>query len=362
MAFYIPPIKDMVQRARNAFRAEMPGTDAWVWPNNIYVSAKVIGGSVWEVFGRLKWMDRQRFALTATGYELERHGLDYGISRLPSSYALGNVVFVANTWPLTIPVGTKVYRNDGTSYTTTTAQDINQYTLSATVPIVADVAGKNGNTIYGTPMTTTLANISSVAVDNIGIGQGADQETYGKLRTRILHRKRYPPNGGSEQDYIGWGLSLPGVTRVFVKGNGYGRGTVAVWFLMDDTYPAGIPQQNDVNAMQAYLESVAPVNANVIVTAPIADCVDITVTGLVPDTQATRESAAAELASYFRNNVQPSTPGSPFTLYRSGLWQAVGNAAGEESFSITAPLTDIGFAVGAMPCINSVTFLPAPTS
>lgn len=358
MAFSIPPIKDVVQRARNAFRAETPGTDAWVWPNNIYVSAKVIGGAVWEIFGRLKWMDRQRFALTADGYELERHGLDYGISRLPASYAQGSVIFVTDTWPLTVTVGTKVYRADGTVYTVTTAKDIDKYTLAATVPVVADVAGKGGNTIYGTPMTTNLSGITSVAVDDIGLGQGADEETDDKLRTRILHRKRFPPNGGSEQDYVGWGLSLPGVTRVFVKGNGYGRGTVAVWFLMDDTYPQGIPLQADVDAMQAYLDSVAPVTATVIVTAPIPDCMDIVVQGLTPDTQAVRESAAAELASFFKRTTQPSLPGKPFTLYRSGLWQAVGNAAGEQHHSIVAPLTDITFAAGVMPCIKSVTFIP----
>jgi uncharacterized phage protein gp47/JayE len=359
MTFFIPPIKDMVQRARNAFRAETPGTDAWVWPNNIYVSAKVIGGAVWEVFGRLKWMDRQRFALTATGYELERHGLDYGISRLPSSYSQGNAVFISDTWPLTVPVGTKVYRSDGTSYTSTVAKDIDQFTLTATVPVVADVSGKNGNTIFGTPLTTTLADITAVAVDSVGFGQGADQETDDKLRTRILHRKRFPPNGGSEQDYVGWGLSTPGVTRVFVKGNAYGRGTVAVWFLMDDTYVAGIPLQADVDAMQTFLNGVAPITATVIVLAPIADCIDITVQGLTPDTQATRESAAAELQSLFRNAAQPSTPDNLFTLYRSSLWQAVGDAAGDQHHAIAAPLTDITFSVGVMPCLRSVTFLPA---
>ncbi|WP_204301901.1 baseplate J/gp47 family protein, partial [Stenotrophomonas maltophilia] len=68
---------------------------------------------VWEVFGRLKWMDRQRFAMTATGDELERHGADYGISRKPASYSQGNVVVVADTWPLTVAQGTVFTRSDG---------------------------------------------------------------------------------------------------------------------------------------------------------------------------------------------------------------------------------------------------------
>lgn len=358
MAFAIPDIKAMVQRARNAFRAETPGTDAWVWPNNIYVSAKVIGGAVWEVFGRLKWMDRQRFALTATGYELDRHGLDYGIGRKAASYAQGNVVVTVTTFPFTVPAGTTFTRTDGVTFTSTRSVDVGQYTLAATVPVVADSSGKGGNTVYGTPLTTSLANVSAVNVDDVGLGQGADQETDDQLRVRILARKRYPPRGGSATDYEQWALSLPGVTRAFVKSNAFGRGTVGVWFLMDDTYVAGIPQQADVEAVQSYIDSVAPVTANVFAQAPIADCVDIVISGMVPDTQAVREAVAAELQSLFRRTAVVSTPGGLFTLYQSQVWQAISNATGEDHHKLVAPASDVDFAPGTMACLRSVTFLP----
>lgn len=356
MVFQIPDVKAVVQRARNAFRAETPGTDAWIWPNNIYVSAKVIGGAVWEVFGRLKWMDRQRFALTATGYELERHGLDYGIGRKSASYAQGNLLFTSDTFPFTVPTGLSVTRADGVAFTTTQAKDVGQFSLSATVPVIANVAGKGGNTIYGTPMNVALSGVTSVSVDAVGLGQGSDQETDDQLRVRILHRKRFPPHSGAAPDYEGWGLALPGVTRVFVKGNAYGKGTVGVWFLMDDTYVAGIPLQADVDAVQASIDALAPVTANVIVQAPIADCLDIVVNNLSPDTQATREAVAAELHSLFRKTAQVSIPGDLFTLYRSSLWQAVGNATGEQHHEIAAPLTDITFGPGILPCLRSVSF------
>ncbi len=356
MPFAIPNIKDVVQRARNSYRSEMPGTDAWIWPNNVYVTAKVIGGAVWEVFGRLKWMDRQRFAMTASGYELERHGLEYGIARKPSSYAQGKVIVVANTWPFTVPAGTKFTRADGVVFSSTASKDIGQFTLEAVVPVVADVPGKSGNTTYGAPMTEILAGLTSAAVDEVGIGQGADQETDEQLRTRILHRKRYPPHGGADSDYVGWGLELPGVTRVFVKGNGFGKGTVGVWFLMDDTYTAGIPQQADVDAVQAHLDAVAPVTANVIVQAPIADCIDIVIENLNPDRQDVREAVAAEIASLFRNMAKPGLPDDAFKLYQSWIWQAVSNASGERHHRVAAPLTDLAFGAGVMPCIRSVSF------
>lgn len=358
MAFLIPDIKAMAQQARNAFRAEMPGTDAWLWPNNIYVSAKVIGGAVWQVFGRLKWMDRQRFAMTASGYELERHGLDYGIARKGASFTKGNIIVSGSIYPLLIPIGTVLTRSDGVTFASTAAVSINKITLDVSVPVICSVAGKIGNTVYGTPMSFSMAGIASAAVDDAGMGQGSDLETDEQLRARILFRKRYPPHGGAGYDYVAWGLSLPGVTRVFQSGNAYGRGTVGVWFLMDDTYLAGIPQAADVLAMQTYLDSVAPTTAGIIVSAPIADCVDVVVKGLSPDNQAIRESVGAELVSMFRNMTQPSTPGEPFTLHESWIRQAVSNATGERSHAIVAPASDVPFGVGMMPCLKSVSFIP----
>lgn len=356
MAFQIPDIKAVVQRARNAFRAETPGTDAWVWPNNIYVSAKVIGGAVWEAFGRLAWMDRQRFAMTATGYELERHGLEYGIARKGASYAQGNVLVVTDVYPFNVPSGTIFTRSDGATFTSTQSRDVGQFSLTATVPVVANVAGRAGNTIYSAPMSSALSGVTAIAVDLSGLGQGADIETDDQLRIRILNRKRYPPHGGAEYDYVSWGLELPGVTRVFPKANAFGRGTVGVWFLMDDTYVAGIPQPVDVQAMQDHLDANAPVTATVIVQAPTADCIDVVIQGLTPDTQATRESIGAELSALFRRMAKPGLPNNPFTLDWNWVWQAVGNASGVQGFKVVAPGDDLLFAAGIMPCLRSVTF------
>lgn len=357
MAFTIPDIKSMVTKARNAFRAEMPGTDANVWPNNIYVSAKVIGGAVWEVFGRLKWMDRQRFVYSADLEGLLRHGIDYGISQKGATFASGNAVCVATSYPLTVPAGTQITRSDGVTYVTTAAGDVGQYSLSVSVPVTCSTAGKIGNTTYGTAMTASLAGLASVSVDDSGIGGGTDIETPEQLRERLRLRKQYPPRGGAAADYIEWGMSVPGVTRVFPVRNAFGRGTVGVWFLMDDTYPAGIPQAADVLSVQSYMDSVAPITAKVIVQAPIADCIDIVVKGLNPDTQAVRKSVGAELQSMFRNMVEPSLPDAQFTLYGSWIWQAVGNATGEKSHTIIAPAGDLTFVPGTIPCLRSINFI-----
>jgi uncharacterized phage protein gp47/JayE len=195
-------------------------------------------------------------------------------------------------------------------------------------------------------------------VDDFGLGQGTDGESEEQYRDRILTRKRQPPHGGAWFDYVAWAKEIPGVTRVWVAGNHYGPGTVAVWFLMDETYAAGIPQAADVAAVQAYLDTMKPVTATVIVAAPIPQCIDVDVQGVAPNTSAVREAAVAELIDMFRNMTMIGLPNKPFILHRSWLWQAVSNAAGENHHIIASSTTDLSFPVGVMPCLRNVRFVP----
>ncbi|KAH2144788.1 hypothetical protein KXW37_004023, partial [Aspergillus fumigatus] len=86
---------------------------------------------------------------------------------------------------------------------------------------------------------------------------------------------------------------------------------------------------------------------------PVADCIDIVIQDLKPDTQAVREAVAAELQTMFRRETVPSIPGDLFTLSRSWIEQAVSNATGERSNTVFAPSTDITFGPGIMPCLRS---------
>lgn len=365
MTFSIPSLQQTVQRARNAFRAELPGTDAWLWPNNIGVSAKVFGGLVWQLFGKLAFIDKQRFAYSATASGLTQHGIEYGILQKAASYAGGNIDVPVN-FPYTVPRGTAFVRSDGVIYTSTKDVAAVPYSNSSTVsvPVTCNTVGKIGNAVAGTPLATTLVgladNATTVNVDDDGIGAGADQETTEEYRARILARKRQPPMGGATYDYVAWAKEIPGVTRVFVGKNAFGRGTVGVWFLMDDTYVNGIPQPSDVANVQAYLNAVAPVTADVFVFAPVPDCIDITITGLAPNTEPVQQSAALEIQSMFSRMTQPGMPGAPFVLYQSWIWQAVSNATGAQHHKISVPSDDVTFGTGILPCLRSVKFLPAP--
>ena len=61
--FAIPSLDSLVTRARNGFRAYLPGSDAWLWPNNLYATAKLVGGMMSELFGFADDIAEQKFAI-----------------------------------------------------------------------------------------------------------------------------------------------------------------------------------------------------------------------------------------------------------------------------------------------------------
>jgi uncharacterized phage protein gp47/JayE len=363
MSFFIPDLKTLSQRTRNAFVAAGSGLDAWVWPNNVYVAAKVFAGIVHLMFARLKWIDKQRFVHTADDEEqIGLHGAEYGIGRKAASFAQGYVE-VPLLHPDAVSAGTIFTRSDGIQYRATQTVAPIEHAISGVVrvPVICTTVGKIGNALAATPLTSTLVNsageLVAPYVADEGIGQGADIEPLEQWKARILDHKRRPPMGGAEYDYEKWALEMPGVTRVFVKGNAFGPGTVGVWPLMDGTYPFGIPQEYDIEAIQEYIDARKPVTAYVFVQAPIPDCIDVVVNGVVPDTPQTRSAVAAELLAVFLRMTHPGLPGKPFVLRHSWLEQAVSNATGEQfNDGVSAPATNLEFPAGVVPCLRSVTF------
>jgi uncharacterized phage protein gp47/JayE len=358
MAFVIPPIKTLAQTVRNAFKSEMPGTDAWVWPNNLYVTAKVFAGLVWGLYGRLKQIDRDRFVTTAQGAGLLLHGAEYGITLKQATYATGAVDIIGV--PLAVvPLGTVFTRSDGIAYTSNLATAYST-AGTATIFVTCSSTGPAGNSIFGAKLTTPDPNTTSAAVNEAGIGQGTTVETWESLRARILRRKRNVPMGGAAYDYEAWALMVPGVTRAWTDSGALcGLGRVTVYFLMDSTYPSnyGLPQPTDVAAVEAFLLTVAPVTAGVTAACPVPFPLDVTVSGLSPSTPAMRQAASDEIYNVVYRNAAVSTSSAPLTSFRSWFWQAVASVSGETSFEIASPATNLSLPIGSIPVVRSVTFI-----
>jgi uncharacterized phage protein gp47/JayE len=373
--FAIPSLKDLVERARQSYRNNMPGSDAWIWPNNVNPSAKVIGGLTHEVFGFADYIQRQKFALTADGENLDLHGEELGLARRPTSPARFFLDIVAAA-AISIAVGATFRRGDGVEYlataggSTTGADTVSIEVISATEGAnVTPIAGTSLEIING---VTGDDNATAVVADG-AIAPGLDVEDDETFRARILFRKRNPPHGGSAADYVLWASEVPGVSfyqdrpAVFVDRLWAGPGTVRVFPLMFDLYADGIPLGADIERVRDHIEMLRPAGALVTVAAPIAHPVDITISGLKPNTSAEQQLVLSELRDAFRRLARVAGSdseiggmpylASPTSFSRSWIWQAVSNATGEVRHAITAPSADIALSPAEMATLGNVSFV-----
>jgi len=354
--FDYPSVKDLAQKARNSFRAEMPGTDPWTWPSVLHVCAKVWAGITWSIYGRLKQIDRTRFMYTSKGQELDLHGAEYLIGRLPASFASGPIKVIGPTNAV-IPLGTVFTRSDGLTYTATATTALSA-AGQGTIYAVCSVTGAIGNCVFGTLFASVFTNAGAAAG---GIGAGADIEADDGYRNRLLLRKRFIPMGGNASDYISWALSVPGITRVFVDDSGVCSvaGDVVVYIMSDITHAAGygIPGPAEVLAVQTYLNGVAPIAANVIVRAPIAYPVDVQVTGGTLISAARQQAVSDEIAATIRRTAVVSTSVRAAMLTLPTLWSALLQAAGDQVLELASPVADVKITAGHIAFLNSVTFI-----
>jgi uncharacterized phage protein gp47/JayE len=367
MALSIPTLPELIARARAGFRAELPGSDAWIWPNNVTPTAKVVAGAIHEVFGKLAWGMEQLFASTATSEAwLVRHAEDMGLSRRPAA-AAGGTARLITVGPVSVLAGAIFERSDGRRFRALAGgATLGAATLD--IPVVAVADGLAGSSLAGTALTALsgVTGSASAEVGPDGLAGGADVEDLEALRARILFRKRFPPRGGAPADYVTWASSVPGVTRVYVEPRWAGRGTVRVFPLFDDRRPNGIPRPEDLDPVRLALAAEVPAGCEVEVAAAWPFPIDIRVAGLSPDTGVVRAAVEAELADTFRRLARVSggaetLSGQPFLATpqiwsRSWAWQAVANATGEERHSLTAPGTDLVVPTGAVPVLGSLYF------
>ena len=381
MPFAIPKLADIVERARMAFTANLPGTGPYGWPNNVTPTAKVIGGAANEIFGFADWIQRQKFALTADGENLDRHGAELGIARRPSAPGIGNATITVSD-VFQVAAGAIFQRSDGVLYIGQSAQATNGAgTLS--VPVIAQTSGANSNCIPNTPlaMVSGFTDVNGdaqalAAVDGNGITYGAEVETDGAYynpapgtyRSRILFRKRNPPHGGNAADYVMWATTIPGVTRVFVERLYAGPGSVRVFPLMEDVYAStgGIPLPGDIANIQAYLATVQPATAQVLVQAPHAVAVNIVFNKFNPNTTSTQEAVMSELRQTFRlysavsgsDIVVPAMPylASPASWLAVWTSAALVNAVGPMTADVGSPIGDIVLTPTQFPVLGTVAF------
>lgn len=351
---YVPPtLAQCVEKSRQDFQANLPGSNSWLYPNNVAVSAKVMGGLIWSGFRFLAWILQQVLVTTSSREYLYMHGAELGVVPKVATAASG-MIGVTGTVTLLIPTGTIFTRQDSLIMRSTADVQIPPGGV-AEVPVQTDLTGALTNTLSGTPVSTALAGI--LTASSLGVVGGTDAESVEAYRQRVLFKKRNPPLVGSPADYARWCLDFPGVTRAYITRANFGPGTVGVMFMMDTTYSNGIPTPADAANLKAYLEDIAPSDAVIIVQAPIPLPVSLNIASLKPYTATVRQAITDELQGMFqrRSTVDPLNAGS---FSRSWISEAISRATGEDSHTLTVPPGDVIVPANYICTLGSITFTP----
>ena len=191
---------------------------------------------------------------TATGSDLDRVALAYGVTRKAAAFAVGAVTFtgaegteIARYVPVSTQAGF-VFLTD--------AQAVIPAPGTVMVPVTAAQAGSRGNVPAGavTVLPIAVAGAAS-AVNSQPMTGGADAESDDSLRERLLLRIRLPSASGTPSDYVRWAV------KVIIAGDGM--------------EPA---DAQTLSRCADYIATMRPIGAQVTVASVSAVTVNITAT------------------------------------------------------------------------------------
>lgn len=377
MAFDRPTLTELRLQVADDINAALPGVDALLRFSNLRILADALAAAVYGHYGYLDWIAQQSVPFTATGEYLEGWAALKGVTRQPPYPATGTVTFIGTNGTV-IPINTPITRSDGEPFSTTAAGTV--ASGSVTVPVQATNVGGSGNTDIGTQMVlaTGITGVTSVGTVATQIGGGSDLEPDASLRTRMMTIFANPPQGGSANDYIGWALAVPGVTRTWLVPSGHGAGTMDVYFMMDVTEAAhnGFPQGTNGVATQETRDTAAtgdqlalanslfalqPAHVILYAMAPSPNTVNMTITGLSGASAVTKAAVQAAISSAL---LFGAVPGGITNI--SELEYEVSLVAQTAGFVITSVTCTAGSVAGAagnitsnagcLPILGTVTF------
>jgi uncharacterized phage protein gp47/JayE len=221
---------------------------------------------------------------SASGQWLDMRASEYGLARVQAGPTLRNLTVSHAAGPaVTIPVGQRFATLPGAAvqvvYQVTQEAILGAGSNSIAVAVVSTTSGAATAIPNGTALRqqgTALAYIDGVVTSTVSIA-GTDRESDDALRARVLDRLRNPPGPGSAADYERAVLdAFAGtVASVTVVPLWAGPGTVEVLILGPLN---AVPSGGTIADVQAYLDTWAPIGADVTVAAPTTVAIDVNVT------------------------------------------------------------------------------------
>lgn len=316
--------------------------------------ARALAGGLFETHLHLRRIADDMMPDTADEAALARHAAIWGVARRAAVRAVGQVIFTGGVGGA-VPSGTELALS-GRKWITTAAGVIGAGG-TATIPVQATVAGAAGNVAAGTRLDTVspllVLTSQQVVVAAGGIAGGADIETVDSWRARILQRIREPAHGGAASDYAQWAAEAMAIARVAVRPAWVGAGSVGILFLMPDAAALSglrVPTAAEIATMDAYLQALAPVTAEVVTVGATLQPVNITIQ-VNPDSAAAITAVDAAVRAWLRS--AEFDIGTPLRLSRLG--EAISAATGEAWHRIVAPAADVVPATGVQLTLGALT-------
>lgn len=345
MPFETPSLPVLVSRTQSDLASDsLRRSDA-------QVLARTLSGTAYGLYGYLDWIAEQILPDSADEETLERIALlRLNQPRNPAQPSEGTASFTAAAGAV-LDVDVVLQASDGRTYKVTTG--VTTVAGLNTTTIEAVDAGTLGNADSGLVLTLVqpvagITNAFSVLAP--GLTGGIAKESVESLRARVVRSYRVIPHGGSADDYETWALEVPGITRAWCRGSYMGPGTVGL-FVMRDNDPEPVPNPTQLAEVNAYIEPLRPVTAELYVLAPVEVPVPYSIHP-VPDTSAVRAAIQASLIDLHEREA-----GLGDTLLISHIREAISGAAGETDNLLTVPSADVAAATNELLMFGGITWL-----
>lgn len=314
------------------------------------VLARALSGAAFGLYGYIDWVAKQILPDTADESTLERQALlRLETPRIPATAATGSASFQAAAGAV-LDANQILQASDGRQYRVAAAVTTTAGSNVATLEAVQ--GGTLGNADAGLLLTLVQPVVGVAETFTVlapGVTGGTNRESLESLRSRVIRSYKVIPHGGDADDYVTWALECAGVTRAWTVKNYMGPGTVGVFFVRDGDAVI-IPDANEIAVVETYLQTKAPVTAEVYALAPVLKAVNYVI-HLTPDTTAVRQAVTAQLA-----DLHAREAGLGSTLLISHIREAVSGAQGETDNVVVAPTADVNANANQLLTVGNITW------
>lgn len=361
MPFARPTLSEIVTRIESDYKSRIDNAQSLLRRSILKILARVYGAAVHLVYGYLSYIKDQPFATTADSEYLEKIGNEFGIARKPAVNATGSGAGTG-TNGVSIPAGTQLVSNAGQVYTIDEEVTVSGgiYAADFTALLAGD-AGNDSPSISLIFVTPVAGVGTTLTVDGAGIDGGVDIESDDDLRGRILDRKRRPPHGGAEFDYVNWALEVAGVTRAWVFAQYMGHGTLGLAFVRDNDSSI-IPDATEREEVRDYIlehvDQLTGLNVGIPVTAePGFFVIDVSLKSLdfsisiTPNNLTTQADIESKISDLITERGGPGV-----TIYLSDVSAAISSSALEVAHRVNSPVIDIATAINEIPVLGTITW------